>query len=328
MSDRFRILHLSDFHFSESAQWESAAFRKLAEAIAGFVSSGQQPDLVVVTGDVAGHGKSKDYEIATGWFDTEFAAAVPGLPWKTQVLFVPGNCDVDCDAATDFSRPNEDFLRERSDQDVANALSGIDASIILGRHRSYHAFANGNSVSSFPWWARMHDHQGHRIGIAGLASSLISRGASEEDYGKLVLTRFQVNDVFDQIREAEVRIALMHHPTSFLTLKKQEQRQVQARLIQECSLLLRGHLQHARSVLHWDPDFQMLELGVGGIRAGAGGHESRGEQTFQLIELDFEQNKILVYYRLWRNDQWIPDRNAYQAAHQGVAEFPLRIFQK
>lgn len=58
-SDPIRILHLSDFHFSEKRAWDAdPVMNQLAENIGQEVSKGLEPDLVAITGNLAFSGKA------------------------------------------------------------------------------------------------------------------------------------------------------------------------------------------------------------------------------------------------------------------------------
>lgn len=89
MGDVLRVGHLSDTHFLEPGLPPEgthgydtyAAF----EAVLGHIASQPDLDLVVVTGDVADHGRPEQYEIA--------AAALARLP--VPVYVCPGNHDAD-----------------------------------------------------------------------------------------------------------------------------------------------------------------------------------------------------------------------------------------
>jgi 3',5'-cyclic AMP phosphodiesterase CpdA len=66
--DPIRILHLSDFHFSDKKAWDSdPVMNALARHIGNEVTDGLKPDLVAITGDLAFSGKAEEYAAARKW---------------------------------------------------------------------------------------------------------------------------------------------------------------------------------------------------------------------------------------------------------------------
>ena len=99
MADVLRVAQLSDTHFLERgldpegghAYDTSEAFEAVLDDL-----SGRELDLVVVTGDIADHGRAEQYEIAT--------AAFARLPCP--VFVCPGNHDYDSPFRTAFRAPD------------------------------------------------------------------------------------------------------------------------------------------------------------------------------------------------------------------------------
>jgi len=69
-------------------------------------------------------------------------------------------------------------------------------------------------------------------------------------------------------------------------------------------------------------DDLMLELATGPVY-----HDKRYNNNFQVIEIDTEKRTVVVQYWLWKNNNWIIDKNAYQTT-DGFSEFPLRVFNE
>ena len=93
-----RILHLSDFHFSEKKAWDAdPVMQQLATAIGQDVAEGLTPDLVAITGDLAFSGRKKEYDSAREWLEQRLWPQLAGLD-RDRLLLVPGNHDVDREA--------------------------------------------------------------------------------------------------------------------------------------------------------------------------------------------------------------------------------------
>ncbi len=141
---------------------------------------------------------------------------------------------------------------------------------------------------------------------------------SDEDYGRLLIGAWQANPLFGQGKDADYRILLVHHPWSYLAVF--DAADIEAIVRQNVDLVLRGHLHRQETRKIQDPDRSWIELPAGAVYAG-----SKHPNSFQLVELDPDRQFIRVHYRLWKDGRWIPDRNAYQAASDGVATLPLSL---
>lgn len=82
-SERMLLAHMSDTHIALAPTDDNAASRRCLEAVSRLQAFAPQPDCVVVTGDVADHGTSAEYELAS-----ELLTAL-----QTPVHLGPGNHD-------------------------------------------------------------------------------------------------------------------------------------------------------------------------------------------------------------------------------------------
>ncbi len=313
-----RILHLSDFHLSEKRKWDSdPVLTKLAATIHKITSDGLKPDLVAITGDIAAKGKPQDYEEAYRWINEGLCAALgPRFPRKN-ILIVPGNHDVDRGSVDFVAKATQDALLKGKDQAPIADLLGDPANraVLLKRHDAYLEFANRfpGTNRDVPWWSDNRQVHGQQIHFAGFCSSWMS--CSDDDQGKLLIGRWQVNSLLGNTKNASWTVALVHHPWPFLA--RFDSLEVEADLLRDCDLTLCGHL-HQQRVRHiQDPDNAYLEL-----TAGAGYKGSEYPNAFHLVEL-YPDRRIGVHFWVWHKKQWKPDRNAYLSAPDAVAEFSL-----
>jgi 3',5'-cyclic AMP phosphodiesterase CpdA len=77
----FVVAHVSDTHFGNDVQDPSA---RTAAVMDHLLAMNPRPDVLVVTGDVADHGLSREYAEARAWLDG----------WPGAVAVCPGNHDV------------------------------------------------------------------------------------------------------------------------------------------------------------------------------------------------------------------------------------------
>jgi predicted MPP superfamily phosphohydrolase len=325
MAEIIRILHLSDIHFRKDREEDfNEVLHGLNNTIAKMVQEEENPDFVVLTGDIAWSGKNADYQLAEKWIKKDLLKPLRGFDQRENLLIIPGNHDVNRNKITIAAEGIDSVLRDGDQHKITNVLEQTKArNLILERQKEYLKFFNHyrseKGKSKVPWWHKICKlDSGISIGFAGLATSLIAYGGDSKDYGKLVLGDYQIGAVFNELRKVNVRIALIHHPVSYLI--GEERGSVLRYFLQNCSIVLRGHIHDQDSLMYKTEDDYMVELAT-----GSSYHDKRYDNKFQVIEIDTNKETVLVKYWLWKNNSWIIDKNAYQTT-DGYSEFPLRMF--
>jgi predicted MPP superfamily phosphohydrolase len=317
-----RVLHLSDFHLHAEKAWDSdPVLRGLSEAIHGLVADGLTPDAIAITGDLAHKGLQADYDQAAKWIaDGLFAKLPNGFP-RSRLLLVPGNHDVDRSTVKTVAQSTQTTLLEKKDQDTIAAVLGDsdERDLLLKRHARYLDFVNGYRADAnplaVPWWSQVLQFDGVPIHFVGLCSSWMCW--SDEDHGRLLVGEYQANPLLNAGDEAAFHVVLMHHPWDYLA--EFDSRVIEPLVHRRADLLLRGHLHRERARLSQDPDDVCLELAAGSVYDGG-----QYANAFQLVEIFPAAKVVRVHYRVWHKGRWIPDRNAYQAAEDGIAIFRLQ----
>ena len=317
-----RILHLSDFHFSANKAWDAdPVLRELATAIRREVATGMAPDFIAITGDLAFSGLSDEYKLFGDWLEQRLWSAIGDTLPRDRLLLVPGNHDVDRSCIKRGIRALQtDLLSSRSQDVIAEVLADPDESEpLLRRHQAYLQFVarwRGESQSE-PWWQKTFTVRGHRLHFAGLDSAWMSCG--DQDHGQLLLGRWQLNQLIgsEASEGADLRIALLHHPWSFLA--DFDGGDAEARVHQKCDLVLRGHLHQAKGVSIAPPDASRACLE---LAAGCAYESSEYANAYQWLELWPKTKNVKVHFRTWRDNQWMPDRNL-PGCPNGVAKYPL-----
>jgi formylglycine-generating enzyme required for sulfatase activity/predicted MPP superfamily phosphohydrolase len=313
-----RVLHLSDLHFSAKTVWDSGTvLERLAKDVAGLRAEVGEIHLVVVTGDIANQGTAEEYVVATKWLTGALATAA-GVT-ASAIRVVPGNHDVHRGSISRSARMVADGLLRDPDpqQAIAEVLgSEQQRAPMLERQAAFLSFAQTfHPGLTVPWWSEsLPDLAGLTVHVAGLNSAWLS--ASDADRGNLVLSLWQCNQLLAGAEDADLTIALLHHPWDYLHERDQKSEE---ELRRRCGVILHGHLHQQKARLASDPDRDVLQLAAGASYAG-----SDWVNAYQLLELDPHQGVAKVHFRAWDGHDWIPDRNRYQNAPNGVATLPLR----
>lgn len=323
----FRILHLSDLHAQESTQWSTTPILTLAKKAILEQANKINVDLVAFTGDIAYSGKKAEYDIAQAWLE-DLCLSSSGLNLqKEQILFVPGNHDVDRKLIKPGAKAIEEQLKNVSTQaEVVNFYEDEDAkTTLLKRHTAYSEFCSsflGLPAGSGCCWSRTFNAKaGGRIRVDGLNTSWLCRG--EDDQRRLLIGQSQLTELIrahaDAVKrhgEPDVRITMLHHPLADLMPFDEEN--TEAHLKQHTDILLRGHLHKAGSHERLTNTGSFLELPGGALY---GSHE--WPNRFTIIDITDDSRIVRATPFVWDDGRWIRDRNLFQT-DDGVGQFTLK----
>lgn len=233
-SPTVRVLHLSDFHFATHTARDS---KPLLDRMISHLRGATRPDLVLVSGDIAQSGVAGDYALAKELFLSLLRALELDA---TRLLLVPGNHDVDRSRVGRGAESTQNrVLRSSSSQsEFENVLTDDEEFVLLTRrgasHRSFEQdLLGGRSQTALV--ERIRIINGVRVAVAGFNSALFS--SSDNDKGSLFVGLAQCNDVL--VGEADLQIALVHHPLDYLA---DSDRASEYEIAKWADLVLRGHL--------------------------------------------------------------------------------------
>lgn len=95
-------LHISDLHFRKNQEYDrDVVLKSFVDSLPTLTLRAGQPQLLIVSGDVAHAGKKEEYEQATIFFDKLLAKL---SLTRRELLVVPGNHDVDRERGRGFIR--------------------------------------------------------------------------------------------------------------------------------------------------------------------------------------------------------------------------------
>ena len=315
--EAIRILHLSDFHFRPETAWDhQLILERLVSDIEKTISQGHPVDLVVITGDVAFSGKEEEYNIAQKWIEERLLPTTNTTPHS--LFIVAGNHDVYRPDASITSTSFHKLLLSSSSEEAQTLIAKVlsdkaEKTIHTQRLRNFSNFLSNISGETFsdPWWSKTINIRGTSIHVTGLCSSWVSHKNNEQ--GDLIISRWQANKLTRGSDESGLSLCLMHHPWSYYA--EWDLIDIQNYIRQSHDLILHGHLHIVQSSVQSDPDKSTIEIAAGACYGGG-----RFPNAYQIIEVF--PSEVKVYFRCWHQNNWIPDRNRYQGAPNGVAVLP------
>lgn len=300
-----RWLHISDFHMSGSQSYDAdRVLGALCRSLPALRARSGQLDFVIVSGDVALSGKADEYERATALFDRLLSDAEID---KTRLFVVPGNHDVDRSLNSSLSRTldtpidaDKYFSPTRDLQHVLLRQSGF----ILW----YNSYFDG--IRSFPCASTCAPLEVATVRDTPVAILLINSAcfsADDFDHGKLLIGRRCIEEALSgsAIDQASFRIAVMHHPLSWLSMV--ESSNIKALLRDSFDVILSGHLH--------ETDIEQVQGATSGaihLTAGASYQGSEWPNSAMICHYDGDQVGVLPIQFVDRpRDLWTVDPSVF-----------------
>lgn len=316
-------LHLSDLLLRRWDLDDPEACRStlLQDIKACINQHGIQLDLVFISGDVAFDGRHFEYALAEAFFD-ELLYTV-GLT-KERLFIVPGNHDIDRSRISPGARLISKGLTHR--ELVERLLnSPEDRHLMMRRFKGYADFVNSyfDDLYCFDdrefFYSRVVDLVKKRVGILGLNSVWSCAGDSDQHDG-LILGVHQVRTALARVKDADLRIALMHHP--FEWLREFDRNRSGSLLLAHCDFVLHSHVDSTTIVQGTSPDHRAIVIGVTPCPL-----QLELDNAYNLVQLDLESATAMIYLRRYVEKQggfWTKDTLTYENALDGVMFLSVR----
>ncbi len=315
-------LHISDLQFkadgSEVRQNDWAGDKVKESFIADLPKLlGEEdlsPDFVFLTGDVAFSGDDKEYDIALMFLEQLHACLPePDAP----IMVVPGNHDVYRPLVERYQREETaalafltsyqatmEYLKSHNYED--------DRARVFRRLENFQTFAarcgrfGQPLLNRYGSFITIQAIKGVNVGIAGLNSAW--RSSSDADRGRLVLGVPQIDDAVEGLQEAQIRLALVHHPpeTDWYIL---DDMRYQRKTFPYFDFVLRGHEHDPHVQASFFAGREYCHISAGALYAA-----EHYEKAFNVVRLDLETGAGLVFcWRLSsRTFQWLKDVEIYR----------------
>lgn len=285
-----RFLHLSDLHLRSATSRkidQDRVLRGLYKRLEADRSTAPL-DLIFLTGDLAQSGSSDEYVHVTALLKR--LMEVTGVP-RERIFAVPGNHDVDRGAG-------RWLLRTLPSDEASTEFFGIAA------NRRWHtqkfeawSVAMRDTLGDRPHGLTVGadavefvEVRGTRIAVALFNTAWFAYG--DDDKGQLWLGQANLEAAAATAAQAELAIALMHHPVD--ELAEAEREVVGNHLERSFDLLLRGHLHKTRAQVVIGGRGTLAELaapaGYQGSRWANGcfvGELRRDPRTLRVLPLTF-----------------------------------------
>ena len=286
-------LHFSDFHIRaentiDQSVIQEEFFKDLERQL---TENNIMLTFIFFTGDVAFSASRKEYEIAINFFNE--------LCHKTNIdkknlFIIPGNHDVN---RYNVSKLLDDSRMELKSREEIREIFTKEQVLqkYLTRFDNYSKFISelyGINFEMNPenyFSAEMRTVEGIKFGIIGLNSVWASYGG-RHDSNNIYISEIQLGKALTQVKDASIKIVLLHHPLSWLF--EEDQADIENLLFTHSDIILHGHLHR--------PDFQIINSIKGQqvvIPAGAIYTGRRISNSYNVTLLDFSTKQIRIIPR-------------------------------
>lgn len=310
-------LHLSDWHQKgrefERFKVRDALMMDIRER-ANINHHLEKIDFVVFSGDVAYHGVTEEYQAAVDQLFTPLLkAAGVGLD---RLFIVPGNHDLEWAA---LSMLPADLLQKLDSPHKVNEwlTEKRRRRALLEPMAAYSQFVTsylGGNASPEPayGYTRSIEAGGKRIAIISLNSAwLCARNKDDKgkvnDRGYLIIGECQVYDALAQAEDAEMLIAILHHPFDWMI--EFDQHRVEESLRRQCHFILHGHQHRPLVEVVRSTTGECVTIPAGACYNREVASDLFYTNAYNFVHLDFDTGWGTVYLRRWspRRGEWVVD---------------------
>lgn len=300
-----RILHISDFHISQSSlslskELVSSLLEKLK-----LLQKEKSFDLIIFSGDAIDKGGDKDENgHVTSFALFEENVVKPILEClnldKTRFMLTPGNHDIQRENIDEiYEEGLRSFLKDEkaieSKKEVTSLFSRCEDFKLF--ERSFYPDYT-DVFNYFPTKAQ----STFKLKINDLTIGILSLNTawrcsdSKVDHLHNVAGKFQIVDSIDKIRDCDILIANSHHHYSLL--KQFDGKEIEKLLLSEFSLYFTGHTHSPDADLHIKPTATLYNFVASGILSKNINADSNSEYKngFTVIDYDNVLGSCSVQY--------------------------------
>lgn len=322
-------LHLSDWH-QKGKEFDRKVVRdELLDDIKSRMEISPQLekiDFIIFSGDVAFSGQKEEYETAIQEFFNPILEA-SGVD-QDHLFIVPGNHDLNLKALKTLPSELQKPPKQNDRPYLHSCLMDDQKRTkLFSPFRAFNDFMDGYTNQENSGYACIREWaiNGNKVAILGLNSAWMSgrkkKGKGKtDDKGSLVVGEPQVHDILRRISEADIKIAVLHHPFDWLIDFDRDI--IESRLMKKFNFILHGH-QHK-------PSINVIKGSQGNyilIPAGACydrriPEDPRYSNSYNFVHLDFVSQKGTIFLRHWSEPrtEWTKD---HDSCDDGKLEFDL-----
>lgn len=314
-------LHLSDLHLGRDVYNEKIVLEKLLADIKTQIEINNiELNLVFITGDLTFSGQKEEFDYVQEFIGELLIVTKLN---KDDVVVVPGNHDVNHNQVLSIARNSKKLLNNR---DAISEIIGneTERDIYTQGLKNYYEFIENNFS-----WAKVGKKNalsytinkklnGTSVSILSLNTAWLAYG-NENEKGKIVLGERQVREAFDEIDNAQIIVALMHHP--FEWLEWFDSNDVKKMLERRADFILNGH-EHRLDVIGKGSIFgKAFKISAGST------YEMRNHvNSYNIVDSDISNGVATCFFRRFVDQDggfWSEDNTLDNSVSNGKIRIKL-----
>ncbi len=294
------ILHISDIHIQKKdcSDIVEIVNRLIEDVLRLQEHKNITFDLICFTGDLIQRG-DKAIEDEKQW-DLGLEILVKPLLKELKLpfsrfIFVPGNHEVDTKRIDPVI---EKGLERGSLEEINKVIKNFNSSYRERLSYFYEVMEKQGKNITFGKLGYSYKEQINElnVGIACVDSAWRSSGKGVSEKGKLYVSPIQIQELFGNISDCDIKICMMHHPIDWL--EECECLEVE-RELGKFDVVLRGHV-------HEEDLKQVVRNSIKTIYSTAGklypldyleGHSIDGYNGYSALNIDYQKGKCNIYIR-------------------------------
>lgn len=320
------ILHISDAHIQMADKEEISEIvaKMINDALKVQKEQNIKIDLVCFTGDLIQRGDNavdneKQLELAEEILVNPVLNGL-GLE-KDKFIMVPGNHEVD---VKKIVKATEKGLLVESLEEINDNVSDMNE-VYLARLDYFYQWIDNyydDIIREKIGYAFLREIYGKKIGIACIDSAWRSSGKGGCEKGIMYVGQKQVNDLYKHIKDADIKICLMHHPTDWLS---DYESTIIERELTKFDIVLRGHV-------HENDHKEVCRHSMKTIYSTAGklfpldyyfGRAVDGYNGYSILNIDFNNSICNIFLRTYYAKDRIDFDSAINLVDNGQVSYPL-----
>ena len=307
-----KIIHLSDFHLNDDnlSDWNTYIKSELINTIKSYTDSAE-PCFIVCTGDLIDKGGKGNIETAFNTFKEEVIEPIlseTGLT-KDHFILTPGNHDINRNSDQVYE---DSGLKAEFEKQGAKFLNAYTKKIIetddKGGSQRIRAYSNfikdfysdcSNVKTTYLGTSFVFEENDIKIGFSSLNTAWCCYDDNDNKQG-VYIGEPQYQMCLNDVRECDVRIAIMHHPIDWLKLEKNS---IAQWIYKDYNLFLCGHVHETETTLTTNL-YNMLFVDI----APCFTNEIRSKSNsfangFSMINFDPDNRFVEVYFYKYKFDE-------------------------
>ena len=249
MDKKIGILHLSDAHISKENKSTIDRLIALLQKDITLIQKEMYVDIkmVCVSGDLINSGDNADAEldIALGSFLQPLMEML-GLR-EDSIFLVPGNHEVKRNSIVNYIENGlaSTLITENNIDEFLSSIDDHSLERILYFDRDFARLFGGNPVwESSLTRAYMVNTGTLTIGVSCVNSAWRSTGIGSGEKRKMIVGRKQIVDSFEKIKNADIKLCVLHHPFDWLV---DDDKIAIEKCINQFDIVLNGHIHESET---------------------------------------------------------------------------------